>query len=49
MPITRPLPASMRYITAREPGPPDVLALADGPVPAPKPDEVLIEVAAMPA
>jgi len=44
MPIARPLPATMRYIAAREPGPPDVLALADGPVPAPKPDEVLIEV-----
>ncbi len=44
MPITRPLPATMRYIAAREPGPPDVLALAEGPVPAPKPDEVLIEV-----
>ena len=44
MPIARPLPATMRYIAAREPGPPDVLALAEGPVPAPKPDEVLIEV-----
>ena len=44
MPITRPLPATMRYIAAREPGPPDVLALADGPVPRRRPDEVLIEV-----
>ena len=38
------LPATMRYVAAREPGPPDVLALADGPVPQPKPDEVLIKV-----
>ena len=36
----------MRYIAAREPGPPDVLALAEGPLPHPKPGEVLIEVAA---
>jgi putative PIG3 family NAD(P)H quinone oxidoreductase len=34
----------MRHIAAREPGPPDVLALAEGPVPQPKPGEVLIEV-----
>ncbi len=40
----RPLPALMRYVAAREAGPPDVLALAEGPVPAPKADEVLIEV-----
>jgi putative PIG3 family NAD(P)H quinone oxidoreductase len=41
-----PLPTMMRHIAAREPGPPDVLALIDGPVPRPKPREVLIEVAA---
>ena len=40
-----PLPATMRYVAIREPGPPDVLALAEGPVPAPKAGEVLIEVA----
>ena len=39
-----PLPSTMRYIAAREPGPPDVLSLADGPVPAPKPGELLIAV-----
>ena len=39
-----PLPASMRYVAAREPGPPDVLAIAEGPVPQPKRGEVLIEV-----
>jgi NADPH2:quinone reductase len=38
------LPSSMRYIAAREPGPPDVLVLADGPVPTPQDDEVLIAV-----
>jgi putative PIG3 family NAD(P)H quinone oxidoreductase len=36
----------MRYIAAREPGPPEVLALADGSLPQPKAGEVLIEVAA---
>ncbi len=41
---TSKLPVTMRYIAAREPGPPDVLALAEGPVPRPKPDEVLIKV-----
>ena len=34
----------MRYVAAREPGPPDVLKIAEGPVPEPKPGEVLIEV-----
>ena len=38
------LPATMRYIAAREPGPPDVLALAEGPLPAPQSGEVLIAV-----
>ena len=40
-----PIPDSMRYIAMRETGPPDVLYLADGPVPKLKPGEVLIEVA----
>ena len=44
MPTPRPLPATMRYVAAREPGPPDVLAIAEGPVPKPKPGEVLIAV-----
>ena len=39
-----PLPPAMRYVAAREPGPPDVLALAEGPVPPVKAGEVLIEV-----
>ena len=41
-----PLPSTMRYIAAREPGPPDVLSLAEGSLPQPKAGEVLIEVAA---
>jgi NADPH:quinone reductase len=44
MSIARPLPPTMRYIAAREPGPPEVLALAEGPLPQPKAGEVLIEV-----
>ena len=44
MPPRHPLPATMRYVAAREPGPPEVLAIAEGPVPKPKPGEVLIEV-----
>jgi NADPH:quinone reductase len=40
-----PLPNSMRYIAIREPGPPDVLVMVDGPLPKLKPGEVLIEVA----
>ncbi|MCC7216495.1 MAG: NAD(P)H-quinone oxidoreductase [Burkholderiales bacterium] len=35
----------MRYVAIREPGPPDVLVTAEGPLPAAKPGEVLIEVA----
>jgi len=40
-----PLPTTMRYIAAREPGPPDVLKIAETSVPKPRADEVLIEVA----
>jgi len=40
-----PIPETMRYIAAREPGPPDVLTLAQTAVPKPRADEVLIEVA----
>lgn len=36
----------MRYIQATQPGGPEVLALATGPVPLPRPDEVLIRVMA---
>jgi NADPH:quinone reductase len=39
------IPTTMRYVAAREPGPPEVLALAETAVPSPKADEVLIEVA----
>jgi putative PIG3 family NAD(P)H quinone oxidoreductase len=42
--MTKP-PSQMRYIAAREPGPPDVLAIATGPVPMPRAGEVLIHVA----
>ncbi len=44
MPATRTLPAVMRHAVAREPGPPDVLTLAEGPVPQPIAGDVLIEV-----
>jgi len=44
MPARKSLPTTMRYAAAREPGPPDVLTLAEGPVPQPKAGEVLIEV-----
>ena len=44
MPDRPPLPATMRYVAAREAGPPDVLGLAEGPLPQPKAGEVLIEV-----
>jgi putative PIG3 family NAD(P)H quinone oxidoreductase len=39
------IPTTMRYVEAREPGPPDVLQLAETAVPKPRADEVLIEVA----
>jgi NADPH2:quinone reductase len=39
------VPTTMRYIAAREPGPPEVLELAESAVPSPKAGEVLIEVA----
>jgi putative PIG3 family NAD(P)H quinone oxidoreductase len=39
------IPTKMRYVEAREPGPPEVLRLAETEVPKPRPDEVLIEVA----
>jgi len=39
------IPKTMRYIAVREPGPPDVLAIAETSVPSLKPGEVLIEVA----
>src|SRR5215471_11574 len=38
-------PKTMRYINAREPGPPEVLEVAQMAVPSPKPGEVLVEVA----
>ena len=40
------LPEQMRYIEAAGSGEPDVLRMATGPVPQPKPDEVLIRVLA---
>ncbi len=41
-----PLPQTMTYVQANGAGAPDVLGLATGPVPMPKPDEVLIRVQA---
>jgi NADPH2:quinone reductase len=41
-----PIPQTMTYIQATAAGAPDVLALATGPVPTPKPDEALIRVQA---
>lgn len=40
-----PLPTRMRHIAAREAGPPEVLHVAEGPVPVPAAGEVLVEVA----
>jgi NADPH2:quinone reductase len=39
------IPPVMNYVVAREPGPPEVLTLAETATPAPKPGDVLIEVA----
>ena len=39
------LPASMRYVAVSQPGPPDVMHVASGPLPAPRAGEVLIAVA----
>jgi NADPH2:quinone reductase len=36
--------ATMRYVSVPQPGAPDVMHVADGPVPSPRRDEVLIEV-----
>ena len=38
------LPMTMRHIAMREPGPPDVLGMAEGPVPQPGAGDVLIRV-----
>ena len=40
-----PIPATMHHIAVREAGPPDVMIVAEGPVPQPRAGEVLIEVA----
>ncbi|HET9047220.1 MAG TPA: NAD(P)H-quinone oxidoreductase [Casimicrobiaceae bacterium] len=40
-----PIPDTMREIAVREPGPPEVMTLANAPVPKPRVGEVLIEVA----
>ena len=44
--MTGPLPQSMRYIDMAGPGGSEVLTLATGPVPRPRPQEVLIRVTA---
>ena len=38
------LPTAMRHVAMREPGPPDVLGMAEGPVPQPGAGDVLIRV-----
>ena len=40
------IPQSMTYVQANGAGAPDVLGLATGPTPTPKPDEILIRVQA---
>jgi putative PIG3 family NAD(P)H quinone oxidoreductase len=40
-----PLPETMRHVAVAQPGPPQVMQVVDGPVPKPRADEVLIEVA----
>ena len=40
-----PIPDTMREITVREPGPPDVMTIASAAVPKPRSGELLIEVA----
>ncbi|HEY4138900.1 MAG TPA: NAD(P)H-quinone oxidoreductase [Casimicrobiaceae bacterium] len=39
------IPATMRQVAVPTPGPPDVMTIAEGPVPAPRAGEVLIQVA----
>jgi len=39
------LPASMKHVAVTRPGPPDVMHVAEGPIPKPRDGEVLIEVA----
>ncbi len=39
------LPVSMKHIAVTRPGPPDVMHVAEGPIPKPRDGEVLIEVA----
>jgi len=39
------IPTTMRHIAVTQPGPPDVMHVESGPVPDPRADEVLIEVA----
>ena len=39
------IPTTMRHVAVAEPGPPSVMRVADGPVPQPRADEVLIDVA----
>ena len=41
-----PVPQTMSHIEMTAPGGPEVLRLSTGPVPTPKPDEVLIRVQA---
>ena len=38
------IPTTMRHVAMREPGPPDVLHVVEGPVPSPGPGDILIRV-----
>ncbi|HEY3563715.1 MAG TPA: alcohol dehydrogenase catalytic domain-containing protein, partial [Casimicrobiaceae bacterium] len=40
-----PVPTTMRHVAIAQPGAPEVMQIAQGPVPKPRADEVLIEVA----
>lgn len=46
MTAQHPIPPRMRHVQVREPGDPSVMVLVDGPVPEPRPDEVLVRVQA---
>ena len=39
------VPATMRHVAVDEPGPPDRMHVTEGPVPVPRPHEILVEVA----
>jgi NADPH2:quinone reductase len=44
--MTQPMPATMRYVEISTPGGPEAMHIATGPLPVPKPEELLIRVQA---